>query len=236
MMGLTREQRALPQPAVLPDGQGAQGSDRPGRRGDRARRCSRSQARRSSSSPATCPIRTARTACARKRSTRALRRRSTSATRVRGLAVSRRVAGVADHRGDVARAAVAGGAAPQDPGDLQAPVAEGLGALPRAGRSRVLAARRGAQQGHGGACSTGSASPSTSRWKRTSSNSERRSMTPDFTTLDALVLVAYLAGTTALGHLGRAQAARREGLLRRRPRDPVVGGACSRSSPARRAR
>ena len=36
-MGLTREQRALPQPAVLPDGQGEEGPDRAGRRRDRAR-------------------------------------------------------------------------------------------------------------------------------------------------------------------------------------------------------
>ena len=50
----------------------------------------------------------------------------------RAVALPRRLAGVAGDRGDVARPDVAGGAAAQDPGDLQAPVAEGLGALPRA--------------------------------------------------------------------------------------------------------
>ena len=40
----------------------------------------------------------------------------------RGLALPRRVAGVAGDRGDLAGAAVAGGAAAQDPGDLQAPI------------------------------------------------------------------------------------------------------------------
>ena len=53
----------------------------------------------------------------------------------RGLALSRRLAGVAGHRGDLARAAVPGGAAAQDPGDLQAPVTEGHRALPGAGRA-----------------------------------------------------------------------------------------------------
>ena len=50
-----------------------------------------------------------------------------------GLALSRGVAGVAGDRGDLAGAAGAGRAEAQDPGDLQAPVAEGLGALPRPG-------------------------------------------------------------------------------------------------------
>src|SRR5687768_18602551 len=52
--------------------------------------------------------------------------------------------------GDVARADGAGRAETEGPGDLQAPVAEGLRALPRAGRPRVLAARRGPQQGNRG--------------------------------------------------------------------------------------
>ena len=82
-LGLTRAARALPQPAVLPDGQGAQGSDRPGRRGDRARAARGGPARASSSSPATCPIRTARTACARRRSTRALRASCAGSSRAR---------------------------------------------------------------------------------------------------------------------------------------------------------
>ena len=45
-----------------------------------------------------------------------------------------------------------------------------------------------------------------------------------FTPLDAVVLVAYLAGTTALGlYVGRKQT-RRQGLLRRERGDSVVGG------------
>jgi glucosamine-6-phosphate deaminase len=51
----------------------------------------------------------------------------------RGVALPRRLAGMARDRGHVARAALAGRTAAQDPGDLQAPVAEGLRALPRRG-------------------------------------------------------------------------------------------------------
>jgi LmbE family N-acetylglucosaminyl deacetylase len=51
---------------------------------------------------------------------------------------------------DLAGSAVTGRAAAQDQGDLQAPVAEGLGALPRTRRARVLAAGRVPQQGDGG--------------------------------------------------------------------------------------
>ena len=86
-----------------------------------------------------------------------------------GVAVSRRVAGVADDRGHGAVPDVAGRADAQDPGDLQAPVAEGLHALPRPGRARVLAARGAAQQGDLGANSISWGSPSTSRWRRMSS-------------------------------------------------------------------
>src|SRR5438309_1165252 len=66
----------------------------------------------------------------------------------RGLAVPRRVAGVAAHRSRRAGAAVPGRAAGQDPRDLQASVPERHGALPRrARRARVLAARRGPEPG-----------------------------------------------------------------------------------------
>ncbi len=112
------------------------------------------------------PIRTAPTGCARRRST-ARCSRSNRRTPARGLALSRGLAGVADHRGHLARAAVAGGAPAQDPGDLQAPVPEGLGALPRTGRARVLAAGGGSATRTRPPCSTGSAWPSISRWRRT---------------------------------------------------------------------
>src|SRR5207249_5980195 len=66
----------------------------------------------------------------------------------RGLAVPRRVAGVAAHRSRRAGAAVPGRAAAQDPRDLQASVPERHGALPRRERrARVLAARRGPEPG-----------------------------------------------------------------------------------------
>ncbi len=116
-----------------------------GRRRDRARRCSRRSAPTSSSSPATSPTRTARTACARRRSIGALDEIVDAGRRpARGLALPRRVAGVAGDRGHLAGAAVAGGAAAQDPGDLQAPVAEGLGPLPgaRTSASSGSASRR----------------------------------------------------------------------------------------------
>ncbi len=68
-----------------------------------------------------------------------------------GLALSRGVAGVAGDGGDLARADEPGGTEAQDPGDLQAPEPEGLGALPRrARRAGVLAAGGGAEQGDGG--------------------------------------------------------------------------------------
>src|SRR5688572_26746528 len=66
------------------------------------------------------------------------------------MALPRRVAGVVGDRGGRAGADVRGGAAPQDPGDLQAPVAKGQGALPGPGRARVLAARRGPEPRHRG--------------------------------------------------------------------------------------
>ena len=49
----------------------------------------------------------------------------------RDVALSRGLAGVAGHRGHLAGADEPGGVAAQDPGDLQAPEPEGLGALPR---------------------------------------------------------------------------------------------------------
>ena len=68
------------------------------------------------------------------------------------LVLSRRVAGVGRRRSRRAGAALGGRAALQDPGDLQASEPEGPRALPRPGRSRVLAARRGAKQEHRRGC------------------------------------------------------------------------------------
>src|SRR5438034_581764 len=69
-----------------------------------------------------------------------------------GLAVPRRVAGVAHHAGRRAGAAVAGRAAGQDLRHLQAPIAKGHGPLPRgARRPGILAAGRGPQHRDSGA-------------------------------------------------------------------------------------
>src|SRR5690606_5275052 len=67
-----------------------------------------------------------------------------------GLVLPRRVAGVAGGGGGRAGAHVPGGAAAEDHGDLQAPDAEGQGAVPWARRPRVLAACAGAEHGDGG--------------------------------------------------------------------------------------
>ena len=141
----------------------------PGRRRDRARRCSRRSSPTSSSSPAISPIRTAPTGCARRRST--ARSPSTCGRRPRPEVWLYRGAW---QEWPVTEATwlvplVAGGAAAQDPGDLQAPVAEGLGARSpgRTSASSGSASRRATRAPP--RSSTGSGWRNTSRWRRTSS-------------------------------------------------------------------
>src|SRR5439155_8696814 len=140
---------AVSEPALLPHRPGRQGADRPGGRGDRegpARRDpARSRIRRGR------PVRPARHASDVPGGGRE-RARAVRCGAARGLAIPRRVAGVVAHRSRRAGAALPGRAACQDPRHLQASVPKGHGAFSRrARRSRVLAARRGAERGNRGA-------------------------------------------------------------------------------------
>ena len=93
-----------------------------------------------------------------------------SGTHAGGVALSRRLAGMAGDRGDLAGADEPGGTEAQDPGDLQAPEPEGLGAVSRARTTSASSGsgwRRGTRRRQ--RCSIDSASPSTSPWRRTSS-------------------------------------------------------------------
>src|SRR5947207_2318848 len=139
----------FPQSALLSDGRGAEAPDRPRRCRDRAR-----AARGSPPGPRVRrgrPVRSARdpphVQGGGHAGARGLRRDPPG-----GVAVPRRVAGVAPHGGERPGAAVPGRAAGEGVRDLQASVAEGYRALPgRARRPRVLAAGRNAQRGNRGA-------------------------------------------------------------------------------------
>src|SRR2546429_1292190 len=143
--GAATHRSPVSEPALLPHRAGAQGSDRPGGRGDRTgpagRGTPRSGVRRGRSvRPARHPSDVPGGGRGRAGSVRCGTARS--------LAVPRRVAGVAAHRSRRAGAALPGRAARQDPRDLQASVPEGYGPLPRRPRrARVLAARRGPEPG-----------------------------------------------------------------------------------------
>src|SRR5690606_9990547 len=63
-------------------------------------------------------------------------------------ALPRCMAGVVHHRCHMAGSDVRRGASTENPGHLQAPVAEGLGSVPGARRQGVLAARRGEEYGY----------------------------------------------------------------------------------------
>jgi hypothetical protein len=133
VMGPNAEQRAVPQPAVLPDRQGREGSDRSAGRRDRAgaarrdepgHRVRRRRPVRSARHPSHVQGGDRRRAC----------RIAGHGNRTRrSVALPRGVAGMAGDRRHVSRAHVAGRVAHQDPGDLQASVSERLRTLPRTG-------------------------------------------------------------------------------------------------------
>ena len=165
--GSGRGRGPLPRPPVLPDRQGAQGSDRPGGRRDRPRPARERRARPRLRGGR--PLRSARHAPDVQGGDRpgagGERGRGDAATG--GVALPRRVAGVAGDGGDLAGPAVPGRAAPQDPGDLQAPVPEGHGARSRGPTSASSGSgSRRATRGRPRSW-TGWGWRSTSRWRRT---------------------------------------------------------------------
>ena len=124
MIGLNRDARAFPQSALLPDRQGEEGPDRPRGREDRARAARGVPARDRLRGGR--PLRSARHAPDVQGGDRQGAGREHCAARPRCGSTAARGRSGPITEADVARAAVAGRAARQDPGDLQAPVAEGL--------------------------------------------------------------------------------------------------------------